>query len=122
VVSFDPLRLPNQSRPKLSPSRPPKHKRGEGFLMGPIPWAWLQQAARQPGRALHVAIFLWRFALMNRTNTLTVSVSALEELGVERHTASRALKNLDRAGLIKAVQHSGRKPRITLLPYLPEAA
>ena len=121
MVSFDPLRLPNQSRPKLSPSRPPKHRRDEGFLMGPIPWAWLQQAARLPGRELHVAIFLWRFALMNNTDTLTVTVNVLEELGVKRHAASRALKNLDRAGLIKAIQHPGRKPRVTLLPYPSEA-
>ena len=90
--------------------------------MGPIPWAWLQRAGQQPGKALHVAVFLWRLALMNKTNQVAVDVRALESLGVKRHAASRALKALHGAGLIRAMQHSGRKPRVTLLPYPPGAS
>jgi hypothetical protein len=33
--------------------RPPRHRRGERFLKGPIPWPWISAAAALPGKALH---------------------------------------------------------------------
>ena len=38
----------------------PRHRQGEKFLKGPIPWDWLTKAAQLPGHALHVALVLWR--------------------------------------------------------------
>ena len=53
----------------------PRHRRGERFLMGPIPWMWLQIAARQPGKALHVGMVLWQLAGMKRTSCVTIAGS-----------------------------------------------
>jgi hypothetical protein len=52
---------------------------------------------------------------MTKSREMTVSVSALAELGVERNAAYRALSSLERANLITVVRHIGRKPRVTLL-------
>ena len=51
------------------PNRPPRHRSGEKFLKGPIPWAWLQRAFLLPGKALHVALLLWREAGCRRSRT-----------------------------------------------------
>jgi hypothetical protein len=65
--AFNPLtlRLPNVDAldtPKLAPKRPPRHRPGEAFIKGTIPWVWLKTAARLPGKALPVALLLWKQA------------------------------------------------------------
>jgi hypothetical protein len=57
---FDPtqLRLLDAGRPLVQPpTKPPRHRPGERFLRGPIPWPWLDAAARpRSGRGpMHVA-------------------------------------------------------------------
>src|SRR5690349_905634 len=55
---FDPqsLRLPARMVGAVSLSRrPPRHRRGETFLKGPIPWSWWATACRLRGSALQVA-------------------------------------------------------------------
>ena len=44
-VNFDAARI-------ATSKKPPRHRPGEKFLRGPIPWTWLQQAARLRGSAL----------------------------------------------------------------------
>src|SRR4051794_22499214 len=55
---FDPdsLRLPPGMVGAITaPRRPPRHRVGQPFLKGPIPWAWWAAACRLPGQALQVA-------------------------------------------------------------------
>jgi hypothetical protein len=103
-------------------NRLPKHKKGERFLLGPIPWTWLQRAASCPGHAIHVGIFLWWLAGMKKTAELKLDVNSVEQaFGIGRHTVGRALDHLTAAGLIMAERHTGRKPRVTLLPCSDQA-
>ncbi|MEN9722595.1 MAG: hypothetical protein RJB38_581 [Pseudomonadota bacterium] len=106
-------RQPRRPSPEGGPM-PPRHQLGEQFLKGPIPWNWLKLAARQPGRALHVAIILWLIANMTKKATVRLSGKRLRELGVDRNAAYRGLKRLEEARLVEVSRHVGRQPIVTL--------
>lgn len=92
----------------------PRHKAGERFLKGPIPWKWLSVAARLPGKALHVGIGLWFLAAVNHSAQVKLSMSLLGDMGVSRHSAYRGLLALERAGLVEAQRHPGRNSVVTI--------
>ena len=74
------------------------------------------QAARLPGRALHVGLAIWLHARIRRTGEIRLSVAPLgAELGVSRMAAYRALQHLEQAHLIAVIRHRGRKPLVRLL-------
>ena len=93
----------------------PQHQPGERFLRGPVPWAWLEAAARQPGKGLHVGVVLWQLVGMKRSACVTLNLSRLGALGVSRYAASRGLKALRAAGLVRFEGRSGRAARVTVL-------
>lgn len=99
----------------------PRHKPGEKFLKGPIPWNWLAKAATQPGKALHVALTLWFLAGMKRSRTVSLATSYLSMLGVNRFAGYRGLKTLERVGLVSVVRHRGRQPMVTILEVVAES-
>lgn len=113
----DRLRLPAQpgSTPPRHRSRLPRHQRGERFLKGPIPWSWLAQAARQPGRALHVALVLWFWAGIKGRVEVPMPTTQVRSLGVSRYAAYRGLAALEKAGLVEVRRHRGRTPLVTIL-------
>ncbi len=95
--------------------KPPRHRRGERFLKGPIPLIWLGAAAILPGRALAVALELWFWAGLKNKRVVRISLSHLRSApGMSRSSASRGLGALERAGLVSVVRKPGRKPIITL--------
>ena len=71
------------------------------FLRGPIPMAWLNEAARLPGKALNLGIAIWWLAGMAQTKTFKLTGKALDQLGVSRDAAADALKRLEGRGLIR---------------------
>lgn len=85
--------------------KPPRHKRGQEFLCGPVPLPWLRQAATLRGKALAVGIALW----FKATGTLW------GKLGIHRKSAYRGLSALETAGLITVVRHAGRAPVVTIV-------
>jgi hypothetical protein len=93
----------------------PRHQQGERFLRGPVPWAWLEAAARQPGQTLHVGVVLWQLVGMKRSACVPLNLSRLGALGVSRYAASRGLKALRAAGLVRVEGRSGRVARVTVL-------
>jgi DNA-binding transcriptional ArsR family regulator len=93
----------------------PRHKSGELFLKGPIPKKWLEKAGQQGGKALHVAIELWFWAGVKKTNVIKLSISKLLRTGVKQSSAVRGLAALERAGLVSVERHAGRKPIVTIL-------
>ena len=98
------------------PDPPPRHRRGEQFLKGPIPVWWLRQATSLPGRALHVGLEIWFRAGLTESRTVSVSLSRLRLApGTPRSTASRGLRSLERAELVSVDRLPGRKPIVTLL-------
>jgi hypothetical protein len=120
VDPFDPesLRLSGsafpaaaEARPK--PRRPPRHRPGEWFLRGPIPWPWLEAAARLPGKSLALALCLWREAGRLRRRTVKLCLSRAG-LGLDRQVARRALRSLESAGLVTSVRKPGHGVEVTL--------
>ena len=93
---------------------PPRHKPGENFLKGPIPWQWLSIAAKQQGKALHVALAIWFLVGIARKKTVTLQGKVLRTLGVNRHALYRALRALERVKLVSVERRSGRYPDITV--------
>jgi hypothetical protein len=123
-LDVDRLRLGTSSLPTStarSAQSIPGHQRGERFLKGPIPWTWLQLAARQPGKALHVALVLWQLVGMKRSVCVTLNLSRLAALGVSRYAASRGLKALRAARLVSFEAQTGRKARVTVLDLSVDA-
>jgi hypothetical protein len=118
--ALDPKRLslpPGTGRAAVANQKPPRHKQGERFLKGPIPWTWLSRAAQaqERGKALHVGNALWFLAGVKRKRTVTLSSRPLRELGVKRHAVYRALRALEKAGLVSVERHPGRQPVVTIL-------
>lgn len=101
--------------PKRDVPPRPRTRRGELFVKGPIGWPWLAAAARLPGRTLHVALTVRLLAGMQHAGPVALSSARLEEAGVSRHAAYRALHHLEEAGLVEVVRRRGRQPRVTIL-------
>jgi len=92
----------------------PKHKQGEYFLKGPVPWAWITAASRLPGKALHAGTAIWFLAGMKNQRTVALSGKILRNMGVERVAGYRALNVLEKAGLVSVSRHPGRNPEVTV--------
>lgn len=97
-----------------TPPAVPRHRGGELFVRGPIPWVWLSASARLPGRALHVGIVLWLESGLRASAVVTLSQQRLRDLGVDRYASYRGLLSLERAGLVDVQRHPGRLSVVTL--------
>jgi hypothetical protein len=86
------------------------------FLKGPIPMAWLNEAAKLPGKALNLGIAIWWLAGMAKTNTFKLTGKALDQLDVSRDAASSGLKRLEAQGLIRVQRAAGQRPTVEILP------
>jgi hypothetical protein len=86
------------------------------FLKGPIPMAWLNAAAKLPGKTLNVGIAIWWLAGMSKTSAFKITSKALDQLGVSRDAASDALKRLEESGLILVKRSPGQRPTVQILP------
>lgn len=114
------FRLPPGLTAPPKPTRPPRHRAGERFLKGPIPWTWLQRAMMLPGRALHLALFLWREAGWRKTRTVKLCLRGGLPVGLNRWNARRGLQALEAAALVAILRKPGRGLEVTLLDYRPE--
>jgi hypothetical protein len=123
---FDPdrLRLP-AADPACQLTRqraePPRHRPGEPFLKGPIPWHWITRAAALPGKALAVGLLLWREAGCRKARTVPLSLAAAAALGVKPDAARRGVRALAAAGLVSVSRPPGRCLDVTLLDAPPPA-
>jgi hypothetical protein len=95
--------------------RPPRHAKGESFLKGPIPLAWLEAAARLPGRSLHAGLALWYAAGLTGSAVVPLSNLSGVRFGLDRNAKYRALEWLEGAGLVKVERKLGRAPVVTIL-------
>ena len=120
-VNLDRLSLGNRQIVQQSTARTLPKPKGR-FLMGPIPWDWIQAIGRLPGKALHVALILRHHADMKRSHQTHLSRGQLKELGVLKDAGRRGLAELEKAGLVSVVRHTGRSPVVKILeaPYCPE--
>jgi hypothetical protein len=128
MTNFDPdtFRMPEEidldavrNRP---PKKPPRHRMGEEFLKGPIPWVWLRRAMALPGKAMSIAMLLWKEAGIRNRRTVKINLSALAGLGLTRASARRGLQSLASAKLVTVTHRPGQALEVTLLDTLAENA
>jgi hypothetical protein len=104
------------------PVKPPRHRNGEWFLRGPVPWSWLEAAARLPGKALALSLCLWREAgRRGGRRTVKVCLSRVG-LGMSEQAARRALQSLETANLVSVARKPGRGLELTLLDVPTDSA
>ena len=89
------------------------------FIKGPIPLAWVQQAAKLPGRALHLGMALWYLAGVRRSNKGAIPYKVTKHFGLNRYTVYRGLARLEKAGLVRVSRVRGRRLSFTLLQASP---
>lgn len=107
--------LPERRPPLAGATRPAPSRTGQ-FLKGPVPLAWLRLAARLPGRALHLGLLIWFRSGLERNLKVRVPAALLASFGLDRDAKARALRGLERAGLVTVHRCRGRPADITLVP------
>ena len=88
-IDVDRLRLRSRLE-RIRPARPPGPAKGERFLKGPVPLAWLEAAARLPGKSLHAGIALWYAAGLARSASVPLSNLSGVRFGLATATRSTA--------------------------------
>jgi DNA-binding transcriptional ArsR family regulator len=89
------------------------------FIGGPIDVPWVVQASRLGVKALLVGLALWHLKKLRQADAFTVSNLMLQEWGVQPDAKSRALRALEKAGLIRVERCGKRSPRVTLIVKAP---
>jgi hypothetical protein len=101
-------------RRELEAMAPVKRKKVEPFVKVPLWWAKQMTAATKTKRAL-VGIVLLHTAWKTRCPTFPLPNGQLTKLGVSRETKRRALRDLERAGLIIVKRPSRKTPIVTVV-------
>lgn len=116
---LDHLRLPADLVGDMaSRRRPPRHRSGEPFIKGPIPYTWIASACRLPGSGLHVAMAYrfhqgrfrfrrrgWRWGLPDVAKGLRISDDS----------ARRGLHAAELTGLLAVEREPGCKLAVSVL-------
>ena len=80
----------------------------------------LHAAGALPGKALHVELHIQWMVGMRGCPTVAVNLSAVSRAGgFHRTAATRGLKALEDAGLVKVERRSGRKTLVTVIELPP---
>jgi hypothetical protein len=118
LLDVDALRLPEKMTAEFaSPkARPPRHKPGEKFIKGPVPWTWVRRAAQFKGRALAVGMLIWRQAGIAGANPVKLCLGWAAELGINPQAARRGLAVLENARLVSVERPKGCCSIVTILP------
>jgi DNA-binding transcriptional ArsR family regulator len=85
------------------------------FIAGPVDVSWVCQASRLGVKALLVGLALWHLKGLRRENSFLVSNLMVQEWGVQPDAKRRALRALEKAGLITVERRGKRSPRVTLI-------
>lgn len=104
-----------EQRTAHSVSPIPRHKSGERFVRGPIPWQWLRLALSIEGKSGNLAFALWYLAGLTKANPIRLTSKILTEFGVSSKTATRLLLAFKAKGLVDVDRQRGRGPDVTIL-------
>jgi hypothetical protein len=108
-VNLDPVQTPTElKRPQDSPRKKPR------FLKGPVPWPWLLQAMKLPGKALAIGLMLWFRRGLTGRRTVHFCLGRAAADGIPTTTARRAMRELERAGLVTIERRPGRGLDVTI--------
>ena len=115
---LDQLRLPPELVGDLTPKRrPPRHRPGDPFIKGPIPYLWIALACRLPGVGLHVAMAYrfhsQRFRFRRGRHWGLDDVAA--GLRISANSVRRGLHVAELAGLLAVEREPGCKLAVSVL-------
>ena len=85
------------------------------FIAGPVDVAWVLQASQLGVTALLVGLALWHLKGLRRADSFIVSNLMMQEWGIRPDAKSRALRKLEKAGLVIVGRQGKRSPRVTLV-------
>jgi DNA-binding transcriptional ArsR family regulator len=88
---------------------------GRKFIAGPVDIDWLSQARKLGVGALWVGLALWYLRGLKHSDSFVVSNLIMREFDVQPDAKSRALRKLEKAGLITIERSGKRSPRVTLV-------
>lgn len=91
-----------------------RRRKGRPFIKGPVDLEWIQGAASAGGKALEVALEIWRLRGLKCADCFKINLSRLQGWGVTRSSGSRAIKVLEAKGLISTVKRPGNCIEISL--------
>lgn len=94
---------------------PPRHKKGETFIKGPIPMTWVKEMLKLPASASQMSFVLWFLAGMRKTKTIKINLSRMNDFNISKVTAWRSIHYLEKANLISVDRKPGQKLTVTLL-------
>jgi hypothetical protein len=93
----------------------------DGFYFR-MPLAWFLPAADCGIDAMKVAAALWVRCGVTKRNTIEFSLRQYAELvGLDRSNVHRALRRLERAGLVVMDHHPRRRLKVTIIERKPSA-
>jgi len=84
------------------------------FIAGPVDVDWVCQASRLGVKALLVGLALWHLRGLRKADTFVVSNLMLRHWGIQPDAKSRALRKLEKGGLITIERRGKRSPQVTL--------
>ncbi len=109
-MDWERFRLGEGSRGDLgSGDKIPRHKPGETFIRGPIPWPWLKTATQLDGAGFAVTVGVWYLARRYGRNVRAGIPELAESLGVGRTSIKSGLRLAELAGLISVERAPGKK-------------
>lgn len=112
VIDVEAFKYDGATGPKVIGTRRTRGPK-QRFIRGPLSLGWISRAAKLPGQALHVALWLSYQSGLHRS--LTVKLRGQDAFGVTRWASSRALEVLEDAGLVRVERRPGKAPVVTLL-------
>ena len=99
-----------------SSQKPPRKSRlTDRFIAGPVDVGWLSRARKLGVTALWVGLALWYLRGLRKSDRFVVSNRMMESWNVEPDAKRRALRKLQRAGLILIEPQERRSPIVSLI-------
>jgi hypothetical protein len=120
MIDLEQYRIPYDLQPTASArTRLPRHRLGEPFIKGPIPYGWVAKACSLPGQGFHVAMVYRYLVVRFQKPTRVGPISVARSLGVSEATVRRGLSAAESAGVLRIERRAGCKLSISM-PDAPE--
>jgi hypothetical protein len=101
-------------RRRKPPSQHKPRRVFAGNFVPALPLEWANTAGCLPGKALHVALAIWRQAVLKKSMTTSLPNGPLAGNGVKERAKRAALLALEGAGLIQVEWKPGCNPTVTI--------